>query len=248
MCWLLMAPDKRFSHTLDSLGWWPRPACSFRIAQTATLLEFHVPLTNCFDCGWFCVVHVPKPPLHCHNYSVLANSKTQNAFLVPAHAIFRHDWPLAVKPASTPRRLVHKKLGKVLYLLICFLLCLSCFLRSRVRKFRRNFLITLYMAMAWSQKRYVRNILFGPPSFHSTTRPYDDLGTSGISCGHFSYSVTISQIFCTILLSKAGARYLEPLDYRSNNGCKTVTGSVLHPGCYKKNSKKKVIGVHVCYW
>jgi len=35
--------------------------------------------------------------------SVLANSKTQNAFLFPVHAMFRHDCPLAVKPASTPR-------------------------------------------------------------------------------------------------------------------------------------------------
>jgi hypothetical protein len=35
--------------------------------------------------------------------SVLANSKTQNAFLSPVHAMFRHDCPLAVKPASTPR-------------------------------------------------------------------------------------------------------------------------------------------------
>ena len=42
-------------------------ACSFRSAQTATLLEFHVPFTNCFLCRWFCVVHDPKPPLHSHN-------------------------------------------------------------------------------------------------------------------------------------------------------------------------------------
>ena len=41
--------------------------------------------------------------------SVLANSKTQNAFLFPVHAMFRHDCPLAVKPASTPWHLVHKK-------------------------------------------------------------------------------------------------------------------------------------------
>jgi hypothetical protein len=41
--------------------------------------------------------------------SVLANSKTQNPFLFPFHAMFRHDCPLAVKPASTPWRLVHKK-------------------------------------------------------------------------------------------------------------------------------------------
>jgi hypothetical protein len=41
--------------------------------------------------------------------SVLANSKTQNAFLFLVHAMFPHDCPLAVKPASTPRHLVHKK-------------------------------------------------------------------------------------------------------------------------------------------
>ena len=41
--------------------------------------------------------------------SVLANSKTHNAFLFTVHAIFRHDYPLAVKPASTPRLLVQKK-------------------------------------------------------------------------------------------------------------------------------------------
>ena len=38
--------------------------------------------------------------------SVLANSKTQNSFLF---TIFRHDYPLAVEPASTPRPLVQKK-------------------------------------------------------------------------------------------------------------------------------------------
>jgi len=40
----------------------------------------------------------------------LANSKTQNAYLFTVHAIFRHDYPLAVEPASTPRLLVQKKL------------------------------------------------------------------------------------------------------------------------------------------
>jgi len=41
--------------------------------------------------------------------SVLANSKTQNAFLFPVHTMFRHDGPLVVKPASTLWCLVHKK-------------------------------------------------------------------------------------------------------------------------------------------
>jgi hypothetical protein len=53
--------------------------------------------------------------------SVLANSKTQNAFLFPVHAMFRHDCPLAVKPASTPQRLVHKKTWRF-YLFIDMLL------------------------------------------------------------------------------------------------------------------------------
>jgi hypothetical protein len=43
------------------------------------------------------------------NLAILANSKTQNGFLFPAHATFHHDCPLAIKPASTPRRLIHKK-------------------------------------------------------------------------------------------------------------------------------------------
>jgi hypothetical protein len=70
----------------------------------------------------------------------LANSKTHNAFLFPVHHMFRHVCPLAVKPASTPRCPVHKKkLGEILYLLICsFLLCLSWLSRSRVRNFRRD--------------------------------------------------------------------------------------------------------------
>ena len=41
--------------------------------------------------------------------SVLANSKTQNAFLFTVKAIFLHDYPVAVEPGSTPRPLVQKK-------------------------------------------------------------------------------------------------------------------------------------------
>jgi len=41
--------------------------------------------------------------------SVLANSKIQNAFLFTVNATFRHDYPLAVEPGSTPRPLVQKK-------------------------------------------------------------------------------------------------------------------------------------------
>ena len=44
--------------------------------------------------------------------SVLANSKTQNAFLFTVNSIFRHDYPLAVEPGSTPRPLVQKNLQR----------------------------------------------------------------------------------------------------------------------------------------
>jgi hypothetical protein len=41
--------------------------------------------------------------------SVLANSKTQSAFSSSVLAKFRHDCPLAVKPASAPWRLLRKQ-------------------------------------------------------------------------------------------------------------------------------------------
>ena len=120
-------------------GLWARTDCSFRSAQAATLLEFmyhsRIVLSVC-GTVWYmirnlcCTVTID---------SVLANSKTQNALLFTVNAIFLHDYPIAVEPGSTPRPLVQKKLGEVLYLLICsFLPCLSWLLRSRVRKSRRD--------------------------------------------------------------------------------------------------------------
>ena len=41
--------------------------------------------------------------------SVLANSKTQNAFLFTVNTIFCHNYPLVVEPGSMPRPLVQKK-------------------------------------------------------------------------------------------------------------------------------------------
>ena len=110
-----------------------------RNEQAATLLEFIYHSRIVLSVGgsvWYmirnlrCTVTID---------SVLENSKTQNAFLFIVNAIFRHDYPLAVEPGSTPRPLVPKKLGEILYLLICsFLPCLSWLLRSRVQKFRSN--------------------------------------------------------------------------------------------------------------
>ena len=60
----------------------PRPASSFRSAQAAILLEFHVPLTNCFVCRWFCAVHGPKPPLHRHNWLSSGKFQATERFLI----------------------------------------------------------------------------------------------------------------------------------------------------------------------
>jgi hypothetical protein len=83
MCWLIRARDKRFSHTLDSLCRWPRPNCSFRSAQTVTLLEFHVPLTNSFFRWWYCAVHGPKLPLHHHKWLSFGKFQDTERFLIP---------------------------------------------------------------------------------------------------------------------------------------------------------------------
>ena len=131
-------------------GPWTRTACSFRSAQATTLLEFMYHSRIVLSVGgsvWYmirnvrCTVTID---------SVLANSKTQNAFLFTVNAIFRHDYPLSVEPGSTPRPLVQKKLGEILYLLICsFLPCLSWLLRIRVRKSRRDLWITLYITSGY---------------------------------------------------------------------------------------------------
>ena len=90
-------------------GPWARTACSFRSAQAATLLEFmyHIRIVlSVAGSMWYMIRN-----LRCTSTidSVLANSKTQNAFLFTVNAIFRHDYPLAVEPGSTPRPLVQKK-------------------------------------------------------------------------------------------------------------------------------------------
>ena len=90
-------------------GLWARTACSFRSAQAATLLEFMYHSRIVLSVGgsvWYmirnlsCTVAID---------SVLANSKTRNAFLFTMNAIFLHDYTLAVEPGSTPRPLVQKK-------------------------------------------------------------------------------------------------------------------------------------------
>jgi hypothetical protein len=123
------AADKHFLHLLDSLEWWPWPVCSIWSVQAATLLEFHVPLTNCFVCRWSVWYTVWNLPLHNHNWLSLANSKTQNAFLFAVHAMLLHKCPLVVKPASTPWHLVRKKtwerFSSYWYAAFCCV-CLGC--------------------------------------------------------------------------------------------------------------------------
>ena len=105
-----------------------------------------VPFTNCFVCRWFCVVHDPKPPLHSHNWLSFGKFQDTERFLIHCERHFSSLPPPSGgtwKYSKAPSR--KKKLGDILYLLICsFLPCLSWLLRSRVGKSRRDLWITLY--------------------------------------------------------------------------------------------------------
>ena len=130
----------------------------------------HVPFTNCFVCRWFCVVHDPKPPLHSHNW--LSFGKFQDTIHCERHFSSRlppsgGTWKYAKAPST-------KKLGEILYLLICsFLPCLSWLLRSRVRKSRRDLWITLYISMLlFVIASYVLAVSILRYPFTSTTRSF----------------------------------------------------------------------------
>ena len=121
-------------------------ARALRNEQAVTLLEFMYHSRIALSVGGSVWYMIRNLRFTVTIDSVLANSKTQNAFLFTVNAICLHDYPLAVEPGSTPRPLVQKKLGEILYLYICsFLPCLSWLLRSRVRKSRRDLCITLYI-------------------------------------------------------------------------------------------------------
>ena len=83
-------------------------ACALRNEQAATLLEFMYHSRIVLSVGgsvWYMIRNLRFTVTF---DSVLANSKTQNAFLFTVNAIFLHDYPLAVEPGSTPRPLVQK--------------------------------------------------------------------------------------------------------------------------------------------
>ena len=70
-------------------------------------------------------------------------------------------WKYAKAPST-------KKLGEILYLLICsFLPCLSCLLRSRVRNSRRDLWITLYFV----SQTYTLQFRIGLLPFILKTKP-----------------------------------------------------------------------------
>jgi hypothetical protein len=62
---------------------------TFRSTYTATLLQFHVPLMNC--------VHRSKTTVAQSQLIQFWQIPRQNALLFPVHAMFHHDYPLAVK-------------------------------------------------------------------------------------------------------------------------------------------------------
>ena len=113
-------PVTKFSHTLDSLRQWAQKATSFRRAQAGTLLEFHVRYTNCFVCRWFCVVHDPKNLLHRHNWLRFGKFQDTKCFLIHSEHHFSSQLPRSGGTCKyTKVHSTKKKLGEILYLMIC---------------------------------------------------------------------------------------------------------------------------------
>ena len=81
------------------------------------------------------------------------------------------------------------------------------------------------IAKPWSQKRYVTKSLFGSPSSRNIRRPYEDLGGNGISCRRFSYSLTTSRSFSTIVRSNGTIRTAQD-GFGAKNDCYAGTGGV----------------------
>ena len=124
--------------------------------------------------------------------SVLANSKTQNAFLFTANAIFRHDYPLAVEPASTPRPLVRTKKNLERFstcVLICsFLPCLSWLLQLVSSNFTTNtddvkIKFHTYFSLCLSCSHHISLFLYSSTSTTYVQQCYNVWTTSGITLG-----------------------------------------------------------------
>ena len=106
----------KYSHSVT------RTACSFRSAQAATLLEFHVPFTKCFVCRWFCVVHDPKPPLHSHNSLSFGKFQDTERFLIHCERHFSSrlppsggTWKYAKAPSTKKTRRDSLPIDMLLY-------------------------------------------------------------------------------------------------------------------------------------
>ena len=170
----------------------------------------HVPFTNCLVCRWFCVVHDPKAPLHSHNWLSFGKFQDTERFLIHCERHFSSRLPLSVEPGSTRRPLYKKKkkLGEILYLLVCsFLPCLSWLLRSRARKSRRDLWITLYSM----SKCKMYNLILALHFFHVVfiSFSYGQLFTSALwsqtsrpkvkATFRFSVSQSVSQSWCRAL-------------------------------------------------
>ena len=112
---------------LGVLGW-PRPASSFRSAQAATLLEFHVPLTNFFVRRWFRAVHGPKPPLHRHNWLSFGKFQDTARFLIHCARHFSSRLPPSgenCKYAKAPSTKKLERFSTYWYAPFCRV-CLGC--------------------------------------------------------------------------------------------------------------------------
>jgi hypothetical protein len=144
-------------------------------AQAATLLEFHLPPTNCFVRSWFCVVRGPKPPLHLHNWLSFGKFQDTERFLIPCPRLppSGETCKNATAPSTHKKKL--ERFSTNWYPPFCCV-CLSCcaaeFGSSRatykltcVKKIIKRWIDKHHMAMWWGlviTRRQAQKFILGP--------------------------------------------------------------------------------------
>ena len=104
-----MIRNLRWTVTIDSVLANSNTQNAFLFTVNATLLEFMYHSRIVLSVGGSVRYMIRNLRCTVTIDPVLANSKTQNAFLFTANAIFLHDYPIAVESGSTPKPIVQKK-------------------------------------------------------------------------------------------------------------------------------------------
>jgi hypothetical protein len=145
MCWLLRTPGKWFSYEVHSPRRWSRPTCSFCDTQTASFLEFSIPVSYCFVRWWLCKILGSRTTLYCYNWLGFSKLQDTKSFLFTWKRHVCTPLPPSGETGKYAIASATKTLLHFLYLLACFyLLYLGLLLHGQASKSRMDLWNTLY--------------------------------------------------------------------------------------------------------